>query len=204
MRKGVLLGHHAVNEGALLNAIVKGGHATLHALPAALHAAVAGNLAPLVALLPSDIPDARQPAWLSAGSSHTIYLVTSCEDGDFPWKRWDSRAQRKAAVSDDLGRLGDAAFAPFDRHVGSQYGEARICIPWPTSGHRQVPLPLPDVPALLLVGGDDDLAPLEGAREIAEQLPEARIVTVAGAGHGVLGTGGPAADALHAFAASTS
>jgi pimeloyl-ACP methyl ester carboxylesterase len=203
MRKGVLPGNPAVNEGALLNAIVKGGHATLQALPGALHAAVGGNLKPLVSLLPGDIPDARQPAWLSAGSSHTIYLVTSCEDGDFPWKRSDSRAQRKAAVSSDLGRLGDAAFAPFDRHVGSQYGEARICIPWPSSGHRKAPPPPPDIPALLLVGGDDDLAPREGAREIAEQLPKARIVTVPQAGHGVLGTSGPAASALRAFASST-
>jgi pimeloyl-ACP methyl ester carboxylesterase len=51
----------------------------------------------------------------------------------------------------------------------------------------------------VLVGGDDDLAPLEGAREIAAQLPQSRIVTVPAVGHGVLGTSGPGATALRAF-----
>lgn len=199
MKRGTLAGPPAIGEGALLNAIVKGGRSTLRALPAALHAAAAGRLKPLAALILPSIPDARQPDWLSAFGSHTIYLATSCEDGDFPWRRSDTLAQRQAAVSKMLGRLGDAAFAPFDRYVGAQYGEARICAPWPNSGHHPAPPPLPNVPALLLVGGDDDLAPLEGAREIAAQLPQAQVDTVAGVGHGVLGTGGAAAAALQAF-----
>jgi pimeloyl-ACP methyl ester carboxylesterase len=203
MKDGVLPGHPAVAEGPLLNAIVKGGPPILHKLPAALHAAVAGRFWALTSLLPPRIPDARSPDWLSSFGSHTIYLATSCEDGDFPWKRSDTLAQRLAAVNRQLSRLGDAAFAPFDHYVGAQYGEARICEPWPNSGRRSTPPRLPNVPALLLVGGDDDLAPLEGAREIAAQLPQARIVTVPSVGHGVLGTSGPGASALRAFAAST-
>jgi pimeloyl-ACP methyl ester carboxylesterase len=199
MHKGTLAGPPAIGEGALLNTIVKGGAATLHALPAALRAAAAGRLKPLAALIPPSIPDARQPGWLTAFGSHTIYLATSCEDGDFPWRRPDRLAQRETAVNRMLSRLGDAAFAPFDHYVGAQYGEARICAPWPNSGHHAAPPRLPNVPALLLVGGDDDLAPLEGAREIAAQLPQAQIVTVPAVGHGVLGTGGAAAAALKSF-----
>ena len=51
---------------------------------------------------------------------------------------------------------------------------------------RPTPPPVPDVPTLLLVGGDDDVAPLEGAREIAAELPHSSIVTIPDWGHGVL------------------
>jgi pimeloyl-ACP methyl ester carboxylesterase len=191
----------SVAEGPLLHAVVAGGP-RLHALPGALHAAARGDLGALAALLPRQVPDARNPPWLQASNSNTLYLVTSCEDGDFPWDRSQSQAQRLASAEAYLDRLGDRAFAPFDRHVGDQYGEARICAPWPEAGRRPSPPPLPDVPALLLVGGDDDLAPLEGAKEIAAQLPHAQLVVVPGAGHGVLHRGpGPAASALGAFAA---
>ncbi|MGZ4277399.1 MAG: alpha/beta hydrolase [Solirubrobacteraceae bacterium] len=189
-----------IGEGSLLHAIVAGG-GRLHALPAALHQATAGDLRPLARLLPAVVPDARAGDWLARSGSHTMYLVTSCEDGSFPWRRDDSPAARAAAAGRYLDRLGDRAFAPFDRFAGAQYGETAICAPWPEAAGRRAPRPLPGVPALLLVGGDDDIAPLEGAREIAGGLPRAQIVTVPGAGHGVLAQK-PAADALAAWAAA--
>jgi pimeloyl-ACP methyl ester carboxylesterase len=205
MRAGVLTrGDVTISEGPLLHAIVAGGP-RLHALPAALHSAAGGDLHPLAALLPAQVPDARDPnGWLAPSDSSTVYLAASCEDGDFPWDRRQSTAQRLAAAGAYLDRLGDRAFAPFDRYAGAQYGEARICAPWPEAGKRPAPPPLPDVPALMLVGGDDDLAPLEGAREIAAQLPHAQLVVVPATGHGVLHGGpGTAASALAAFAAGT-
>jgi pimeloyl-ACP methyl ester carboxylesterase len=196
-RNGVVVG-----EAPLLQAIVAGG-ARLHALPAALHRAAAGDLRPLAALLPAVVPDARNgPGWLAPSDSNTLYLATSCEDGNFPWARQQGQGARLTAARVYLDRLGDRAFAPFDRFAGAQYGEAAICAPWPEAGRRPAPPPMPDVRALLLVGGDDDLAPLEGAREIAAELPHAQTVVVPEAGHGVLNGGpGPAATALGAFAA---
>ncbi|HEU4978962.1 MAG TPA: alpha/beta hydrolase, partial [Solirubrobacteraceae bacterium] len=192
MRGGVLTRRGvSVSEGSLLHAIVAGGP-RLHALPPALHTATGGDLRPLAALLPRQVPDARDPSgWLAPSDSSTVYLATSCEDGDFPWAQSETQGQRLASAEAYLDRLGDRAFAPFDRYAGEQYGEARICAPWPEAGRRPAPAPLPDVPALLLVGGDDDLAPLEGAKEIAAQLPHSRLVVVPDSGHGVLhGTAG--------------
>lgn len=200
MRDGVLPADAQITEGRILHRIVEGG-GPLHRLPAALHAAVQGDPGPLAAMLPAIVPDARDPDWLRSGWSRTVYLTTSCEDGDFPWARSAAPGRRRAAVRHELDRLGDRAFTPFDRAVGEQYGAQKICVPWPWAGRRPPPAPVPDVPALLLVGGDDDIAPLEGAREIAAGLPQSRTVVVAGAGHGVLRPSGPAARALRSFAA---
>jgi hypothetical protein len=46
--------------------------------------------------------------------------MTSCEDGDFPWPRSASPARRRALAARELDRLGDPAFAPFDRFAGAQ------------------------------------------------------------------------------------
>jgi pimeloyl-ACP methyl ester carboxylesterase len=187
-------------QAPLLHAVVAGGGG-LHALPSALASAAAGDLRPLTAVLPRTIPDARAPGWLDPSGSRTLYLATSCEDGRFPWQPAEAVSVRLRAARTELRRLGDRAFAPFGRAVGRQYGSAAICARWPESGRTPPPAPLPDVPALLLQGGDDDLAPLGGAREIARELPRSRLVVISGAGHGVLAPTGPAAAALRAFAA---
>lgn len=204
MRRGQLsAGGAVITEGALLHAIVEGG-GRLHAVVGALHQAAGGNLGPLAGLLPAVVPDARSPSWLDGSGSHTMYLATSCDDGDFPWPRRASPARRATDTGAYLARLGDAAFAPFDRFAGAQYGEGRMCGAWPAARDRPAPPPVPDVPALLLVGGDDDLAPLEGAQEIAAGLPHAQLVVVPRTGHGVLRPTGPGADALRSFASGLS
>ena len=129
-----------------------------------------------------------------------MYLTTSCEDGDFPWPRSARPSQRRADSDRELARLGDRAFAPFDHWVGQQYGAVPICAPWPEAGARPAPPAVPNVPTLLLVGGDDDVAPLEGAREIAAALPRSSIVTIPDWGHGVLEDDPPAASALARWA----
>jgi pimeloyl-ACP methyl ester carboxylesterase len=187
-------------QAPLLHAVVAGGD-LLHALPSALAAAAGGDLGPLTAMLPRTIPDARAPGWLDPSGSRTLYLATSCEDGRFPWQPGASVDARLRAARRDLRRLGDRAFAPFGRAVGRQYGSAALCARWPEAGRTPPPAPLPDVPALLLQGGDDDLAPLGGAREIARELPQSRLVVLPGAGHGVLAASGPTAAALRSFAA---
>jgi pimeloyl-ACP methyl ester carboxylesterase len=187
-------------QAPLLHAVVVGG-GRLHALPSALASAAAGDLGPLTAVLPRTVPDARAPGWLDASESRTLYLATSCEDGRFPWQSADAVGARLRASRTELRRLGDRAFAPFGRAVGRQYGSVAICARWPESGRTPPPAPLPDVPALLLQGGDDDLSPLGGAREIARDLPRSRLVVVPGAGHGVLETTGRTAAALRSFAA---
>jgi pimeloyl-ACP methyl ester carboxylesterase len=199
MRDGVLPADPRITEARILDTIVSGGN-ELHRLPGRLHLALDGYPRALAAALPTVVPDSRDASWLRPTRSRTVYLTTSCEDGDFPWPRSARLWQRRADSDRELARLGDKSFAPFDRWVGRQYGAVPICAPWPESGRRPTPPPVPNVPTLLLVGGDDDIAPLEGAREIASELPRSRIVTIPAMGHGVLENDPPAEAALARWA----
>ncbi len=58
------------------------------------------------------------------------------------------------------------------------------------------------MPAILFSGAADALTPLEGAREVADELPRSTLVVVPVHDHVVLGTSGPAARALAAWAAA--
>lgn len=204
MRDGALRARVArrsvdVTEARLLAAIVAGG-ATRRRLPAALHAAASGRFGPLAAVLPAVIPDLRGDPWLRASFSATTYLATTCEDASFPWRASDSYATRGRKAAAWLARQRSAAYAPFDKHVAASYGSTRMCRAWPSAHERSSAGPLPDVPALLLSGAEDALTPLEGAREVAAELPRARLVVVPGRGHVVLGTTGLAARALALWA----
>jgi pimeloyl-ACP methyl ester carboxylesterase len=199
MRDGVLPADRRITEARILHTIVSGGRG-LHRLPGRIHLALLGYPGALADALPVVVPDSRDPRWLRSSRSRTVYLTTSCEDGDFPWPRSARPSRRRADSDRELARLGDRAFAPFDHWVGQQYGAVPICAPWPESGERPAVAPVPDVPTLLLVGGDDDVAPLEGAREIAAELPRASIVTIPAWGHGVLEDDPPAEAALARWA----
>jgi pimeloyl-ACP methyl ester carboxylesterase len=199
MQDGVLPADRRITEARILHTIVSGGSG-LHRLPGRIHLALLGHPGPLADALPVVVPDSRDDRWLRPSRSRTVYLTTSCEDGDFPWPRPARPAQRRADSDRELARLGDRAFAPFDHWVGQQYGAVPICAPWPEAGARPAPPPVPDVPTLLLVGGDDDIAPLEGAREIAAEIPHSSIVTIPDWGHGVLEDDPPAESALARWA----
>jgi pimeloyl-ACP methyl ester carboxylesterase len=199
MHDGVLPVDRRITEARILHTIVSGGRG-LHRLAGRIHLALLGHPGPLADALPVVVPDSRDDRWLRPSRSRTVYLTTSCEDGDFPWPRSARPSQRRADSDRELARLGDRAFAPFDHWVGQQYGAVPICAPWPEAGARPAPPPVPNVPTLLLVGGDDDVAPLEGAREIAAELPRSSIVTIPGWGHGVLEDDPPAEAALARWA----
>jgi pimeloyl-ACP methyl ester carboxylesterase len=201
MRQGVLPADPRITEARILHTVVSGGMG-LHRLPGRLHLAADGYPRALGDGLPVIVPDSRDDPWLTPTRSRTVYLTTSCEDGDFPWPRSARPWQRRNDSDRELARLGDRAFFPFDRWAGAQYGAVPICAPWPESGARPTPAPVPDVPTLLLVGGDDDVAPLEGAREIAAELPHSEIVTIPGRGHGVLEGDPPAERAFARWAAA--
>jgi pimeloyl-ACP methyl ester carboxylesterase len=204
MRGGVLRGRAdgrpvRILEGEILNAIVE-GEASRPRLPAALHAAAAGDLAPLEDALPDHVADVRDDAWSAAAFSATTYLATTCEDASFPWRRSASSAARRRAARRWLATQRDGDYGPFNHEVGRQYGVTGLCEAWPAAGRLAVDPALPDVPALLLAGEVDALTPLEGAREVAAELPRARLVVVGGHDHVVLSTAGPAAVALRAWA----
>jgi pimeloyl-ACP methyl ester carboxylesterase len=207
MHAGVLRGRVrgrpvAITEGRILNEVVEGGDDRKR-LPAALHAAVAGDLGALEAALSEQVPDLRDDqGWLQRSFSATTYLATTCDDASFPWRAGDPLAVRERKARRWLAAQPDSDFGPFDHNVAAQYGSVHLCLPWPAA-HARATLPrLPNVPALLLSGAADAITPLEGAREVAAELPRGLLVVVPAHNHVVLSTRGAAAEALRRWAPS--
>ncbi len=175
----------AIDTGRLLDLFVDGDRNPLlrMTLPAALHAAVGGDTAPLARLLaPARFDERGMPA-----ADDALSLATRCLDGVVPWPAGTPIAQRAQATSAALAALPATALAPFDAAAVRANGLLDLCRAWPESPLPQTAGSLPDVPALLLAGGQDLRTPREDAQAVAAQLPRARLVTVPAAGHSVLG-----------------
>jgi pimeloyl-ACP methyl ester carboxylesterase len=152
-------------------------------IPAALVAARRGDYAPLIRLK----PDAAGPATSLSQFSGGLFAATTCLDADLPYAYADSFAERAAKEAAALGALPAASFAPFDRASMDSSSVPQICLHWPDGSRRaESTAPLPDVPTLILAGRADLRTPLEGARELAAQVPHPQLVTLAGSGHDVL------------------
>lgn len=159
------------------------------ATPGAVSAALAGDLWPLTRLVYRSKASGAlpPPKVISAG----LFVATSCEETVFPWPRATppAPAERDRLAVAGLAAVPDAAFAPFDRFTAQRSELISLCGAWPESSRDPVlgPGPLPDVPVLLLAGGQDLRTPLESAQHVAGLFPQAQLVTVPRAGHSVLG-----------------
>jgi pimeloyl-ACP methyl ester carboxylesterase len=165
-----------------------------HGAQDALARAAAGDSGPLKALQArvTRVMEAYTAPRLSQG----LHASTLCADAHAPWG--DASAPFKGRV-----RALDAAAAklsaddlyPYDRETATGNGMALQCLHWPPveTPAPQGPAPLPDVPTLLLAGDRDLSTPLEWARRTAARAPHARLIIVAGAGHGVQSQGDPEA-----------
>jgi hypothetical protein len=114
--------------------------------------------------------------------------------------------ERPALAAAALAALPATAIVPFSRATIERSSAVSICMQWPPGlPLGPVASPLPNVPALILSGRDDLRTPLEGARALAAELPRARLVTLNGVGHDVLGDDltGCARTALKRFFAGT-
>jgi pimeloyl-ACP methyl ester carboxylesterase len=186
------------------------------AIPAALHLAAAGDVSalarlsqlsfglsywdgrpPLTDLLPPGVRVARQD------SIEVDYLATLCEDRAFPWAASDPVAVRRSKLEAAAGALAVPSFEPFDRDTVVDEAPDFSCLGWPEAGDAPVRVtgPLPPVPTLVLSGEDDVRTPLEDARALATQMPNATLVSVPNSGHAVLASddSGCAQAALAAF-----
>ena len=152
------------------------------AMPAAIHAALHGDAAPLLRLAVRGGPDIG-----SAGDdSDAVYLATTCEDGGVPWAPGTAPALRRAAVNAAANALPASTFAPFDRATIRSLGTADLCRGWPESPIVQPRPPLPSTPTLILSGDDDLRTPRADAAALATRLPGAQLLHVPEAGHGAL------------------
>jgi pimeloyl-ACP methyl ester carboxylesterase len=152
----------------------------------AIHAAAGGDSAALDRFVNAvDRGEGTPASLLSQG----LHEATLCLDLAPPWNPRDTSAQRTQTVQ-QLARLPDTAFFPFDRATATRNGVAAGCAVWPATDPPAVPAgnpqrPLPRVPVLLLAGARDLSTPLAWARREQAQAPEGRLVTVPGAGHSV-------------------
>ena len=169
--------------------------------PGAVRSALAGDAAPLLRL--------RRRAFKVEGEpppprvlSAALYAATSCEETTFPWARNSPAvpAQRLVAAATAIAALPASVFAPFDRGTVLHSDLLALCSGWPAASPAPVlgPGPFPDVPVLMLEGEDDLRTPVEGARRVAAQLPQARLVISAATGHSALGSD-PSVCARRAF-----
>jgi pimeloyl-ACP methyl ester carboxylesterase len=184
-------------------------------LPAAVHSALNGDPDPLLRLnlitegLVPSVPIRPSPESERAASEvegNALFLATSCEETPFPWQREAAAPARVAEALGSLRTLAATAFYPFDPTTALASSLVAICAHWPdASPAPAAPGALPNVPTLILSGGQDTRTPTSGARALATLIPDAQVLIVPYTGHSVLGSdfSGCAQAAVGAFFGGT-
>jgi pimeloyl-ACP methyl ester carboxylesterase len=165
-------------------------------LPAAVHAALAGDPDPLLRLnllaegfIPNVPTQPPAEAEQAADEGNALFTATSCEETHFPWQRTAPAATRHAEALAALHAVPAGVFSPFDPTTALHAGRILECEGWPDVSPPPAPRgTLPAVPALLLSGAQDLRTPTFNAREVAAQIPGAQVLVVPHTGHSVLGS----------------
>jgi pimeloyl-ACP methyl ester carboxylesterase len=151
--------------------------------PAAVHAALLGNVRPLLRLYDLDLRTSLlAPEDLSFG----LYAATNCADGRFPFAPNTPPAARRAILDATIAAFPPGSVGPFGNWA-ARIGTAYFCEQWPTpTGNAPLgPGPLPNVPVLALSGGFDLRTPTANAVAVISAFPKAQLITVPGVGHSV-------------------
>jgi pimeloyl-ACP methyl ester carboxylesterase len=154
------------------------------AIPSAVKSALAGDAAPLARLIYGSAPleDLGSPSEFSAARYAAI-----CEETPLPWDPTTPLAQRPALAQQRLAAMGPNAFLPFDPAAALE-DEVELCLDWPDpNAPPPTPQPFPNVPTLILQGGEDLRTPPEESARVAARLPDVKRVVVPGVGHAVTG-----------------
>jgi pimeloyl-ACP methyl ester carboxylesterase len=166
--------------------------------PAAVHSAlnsdpdpllrlnlIAEGLVPSVPIRPS--PEAERVA--SEEENNALFLTTSCEETLFPWQRAATQPTRMAEALGSLRSLPTTDFYPFDASTALDNSLVSVCAFWPdASPTPPAAAALPNVPTLILSGGQDTRTPTSGAKALAALIPDAQVLVVPYTGHSVLGS----------------
>ena len=177
-------------------------------LPAALRSALTHDPDPLLrlellseGLIPS-LPSTAAQAEPSPDVDEALFATTTCEETPFPWQRGVSAPTRLAEARAALDAQPASAFYPFDASTAWVTSPIPACAQWPDASTAPPSFgALPEVPTLVLSGGQDLRTPTAGARALAAQIPGSQLVVVPYTGHSVLGSdlSGCAARAVTAF-----
>ena len=161
--------------------------------PGAVRTALHGNAKPLLRLLniaTGFIPTTpKPPSPPEEFLTSALFLDTSCEETQFPWRRANPASARRKEALAALHALPKSAFYPFDSSVAWNFSLVPTCLRWPdASAPPPPPGVLPDVPTLILSGAQDLRTPTSNARQIAAQIPRSQLVVVPHTGHAVIGS----------------
>jgi pimeloyl-ACP methyl ester carboxylesterase len=172
-------------------------------VPAAVRAAVTGDSAPLSRLI--TLLSIHPASEASGEIDFTLFVDTSCEETPFPWQRSAPEATRAVEAEAALNALPSSDFYPFDPESGLFDQTIPLCVSWPDAAPAPAPAGvLPNVPTLVLSGGQDLRTPTDDARRIVGMIPDAQLLRVPFTGHSVLGSdlSGCAKAAVAAFFAA--
>jgi pimeloyl-ACP methyl ester carboxylesterase len=153
--------------------------------PAAVHAALHGNIRPLLRVYDLDLVTNE----LSAEDlSFGLNAATNCADGRFPWAPGTPPSARRSTIDTAIANLPPGALGPFGNWA-AKTGTAYFCEQWPSpAGNTPLgPGPLPDVPMIALDGGFDLRTPVANAVQVVNQFPHGKLLVVRGVGHSVTG-----------------
>ena len=190
----ITVGSVLVTEGEFGNLVFEGATSDvgsdpaemtpLGRLPAALHAAAAGDDTVLRSVL-RDIISADQDS--DGDDNDDLYVTVACNDYLTLWSQDADAATRDAQYRGALagqGRLGSFGAQGF---ADAQHDGGDVCIRWPGLPHHQRPdevvASLPPVPALVLSGDLDAVTPDVNGRLAAQQFPRGTFVEVPNLGH---------------------
>ena len=153
--------------------------------PAAVHAALAGTVRPLLRLYDLDLGSNELPA---VALSFGLNAATNCADGQFPWSPSTPPSARRAAIDTAIANLPAGAFGQFGKWA-ARIGTAYFCEQWPSpAGNTPLgPGPLPDVPMIALDGGFDLRTRVANAESVVNLFPHGKLLVVRGVGHSVTG-----------------
>jgi pimeloyl-ACP methyl ester carboxylesterase len=205
-------GGHAIrvrlDRDGLLDILLAGDlNPTLRAeLPGALRSTIKGDLRPLLRLRLraaglTGIPNSRAQADVG-GDSDALFVATRCEESIFPWDRSAGPAQRASQAKAAAQAHPASDFGAFGSGVALRSEVIPVCLGWPNASPPPAPpTPMPQVPTLIVSGGDDVRTPLEDAQSVAARIPAAVLLSVPYIGHSVLSSdlSGCAKAALAAF-----
>ena len=168
-------------------------------IPIAVHAALAGEGSLLARVLRES---KRFDALGSPRDFSVARYATTCETNPVPWDVGTPIDQRPAIVQQRLAALPAGTFAPFDTAVVTE-DEIDLCLRWPDIP-RPAPVtpapPYPNVPTLILQGGEDIRTPPEWSARIQARIPGADRLVIPGAGHSTVSSSACAIDAITDFA----
>jgi pimeloyl-ACP methyl ester carboxylesterase len=152
-------------------------------LPAAVRAALRGDPRPLLRLnlvvglgmVPTESLNAA------------LFTATVCDDGPFPWGADTPVADRQRLIDAAIAALAPGSLGRFGTWA-TRFGNEVFCQQWPahSAAPAFTPLPLPNVPVLVLAGDRDSRTPVSGASSVASRFPQGRLLVVPGVGHSVL------------------